>query len=374
MNRVKRLSAVLTAMVCAFSVCSCAGPNVRLVLFDIDDNISVHTELQSAYLSSTYDSISNYATGKAELSRPQSVYFTWSDINAKGYTLEVSDNKQFISPTVYNTELTYVDVYNLKTGTEYFWRVTAKLSDGNKVKSDVSVFFTEESAPRNMYVDGVTNVRDLGGWKTVNGTTVKQGMIIRCGRLNKSQTAEPQIEITADGIRTMRDVLGVRTEIDLRMPDKYGPETGGITESPLGADINYVNIPMDWAKDANNFNYLSEEDYYPAIKQFFAVAADEKNYPIIFHCNIGTDRTGLYAFLINGLLGVSEDDLYRDYLFSNFGNIGGSRSVNNIKSYVAKAKSFDGETLSEQIANCLTDGVGVPRDHINKVISIMKGD
>jgi protein tyrosine/serine phosphatase len=51
------------------------------------------------------------------------------------------------------------------------------------------------------------------------------------------------------------------------------------------------------------------------------VLADESNYPIFFHCAIGTDRTGTLAYLINGLLGVPEEDLYYDYCFSNFGAI-----------------------------------------------------
>ena len=42
---------------------------------------------------------------------------------------------------------------------------------------------------------------------------------------------------------------------------------------------------------------------------------------LLLHCSIGTDRTGVICFLINALLGVSEEDLYKDYLFSMFGMI-----------------------------------------------------
>lgn len=373
----KRLYVALAALFTAAAVCACGSAADELPVMTIDDGAVLHTQKQSAYLADAYGNIADHAVGVEELSAPAPVYFTWADVRASAYTFELSSGPSFASPITVRTEKTFVDVYNLQTGTKYYWRVTAKVGEKTQ-KSAVSSFTTESVAPRNLYVEGVTNVRDLGGWKTSDGKTVKQGMMIRCGRLNKSGTAAPDIEITENGIRTMRDLLGVRTEVDLRMPDahgteKGGSETGGITSSPLGADINYVNIPMDWAKNSSAFNYLAEEEYYPAIKAFFALASDKKNYPMIFHCNIGTDRTGLFAFLVNGLLGVSEDDLYRDYLFSNFGKIGASRSIGNIGSYVDTIKSYGGSSLSEQIANCLAD-IGVPRAHLDGLISVMKPD
>ena len=49
------------------------------------------------------------------------------------------------------------------------------------------------------------------------------------------------------------------------------------------------------------------------LKDAFAIFGNKDNYPIVMHCSIGTDRTGMLAFLINSLLGVSEEDLYKDY-------------------------------------------------------------
>ena len=49
--------------------------------------------------------------------------------------------------------------------------------------------------------------------------------------------------------------------------------------------------------------------------------------PAYFHCLIGTDRTGITGLLLLGMMGVEEETLYRDYLMSNFANIGGSRSL-----------------------------------------------
>ena len=101
--------------------------------------------------------------------------------------------------------------------------------------------------------------------------------------------------------------------------------------------------------------------------------ADEENYPMIIHCSVGTDRTGMFAFLINALLGVSEEDLCRDYLFSNFGAIGSKRKITQLKEsmYYTEVMNAQGNTLSEKAYNYLAD-LGVPTDQLDSVISILK--
>ena len=47
-----------------------------------------------------------------------------------------------------------------------------------------------------------------------------------------------------------------------------------------------------------------------------------KEYPAVFHCAAGADRTGTLAFLISGLLGVSRDDLTKDFELTSFSDFG----------------------------------------------------
>lgn len=336
------------------------------------EEVNFHTEAQTAYLMDDYTNIGKYASGTAELSRPEAVRLEWSaapqknDVTVEEYTLEISSASDFSDKITYYTTDNYANVYNLCIDTDYYWRVTASLSNGETNKSGTSVFYTEGSAPRNLYVDGVTNMRDLGGWETSDGSRVNQGLIYRCGRLNRSESDEVVVEITEEGKKTMLETLGVRSEIDLRKTDNN--EVGSITSSPLGEEVNYFSCPMEW----NVSNILTANA--DIVKEIFSILAQEENYPVIYHCNIGTDRTGLIAFLVNGLMGVSEDDLYRDYLFSNFGNIGGSRSLSGIQnSYVATIKSYGGATLSEKINNCLV-ALGVSQSDIQSVCDILSAN
>ena len=339
-----------------------------LELTNIDD-VDFHTELQKNYLNDDYLSISKYAKGDKEYSRPESTYFEWDPVaqnpnaeDIKNYQLIISEDSNFSTYSSFTTVDTYYDVYNLKIATQYYWKVVATLNDGSKVVSNIDCFNTMDNGPRNLYVDGVTNVRDLGGWETENGR-VKQDMIFRSGRFNKSSSDTIDVEISFEGIDTIINTLNVKSEIDLRRVDNN--EVGSITSSPISDDINYFSCPMNW----EGSNILL--DNVDMVKEVFSILSNRDNYPIVYHCNIGTDRTGLFAFLINGLLGVCEEDLYVDYLFSNFGLINGTRNIDGIKkSYVQTIKNHEGNSLSEQIKNCLMN-IGISEQHLNSVIEIL---
>ena len=117
---------------------------------------------------------------------------------------------------------------------------------------------------------------------------------------------------------------------------------------------------------------FSDPDNLQNVCDVFALLADESNYPVFFHCSAGLDRTGLIAWLVNGLCGVAEEDLWRDYLFSNFARTKHSRSTGIKSVYVDKLKSADGKTFADQIYNYLKDTVGVPAADLDAVIRIMK--
>lgn len=343
-----------------------------LYLSAISNEVDQHSSLQKNYLSDDYTSVGKYANGHAEKSIPDALDLIWTTTtninNAPAiteYTVLVSPSADFSENVwTYTCTQTALSVYNLMINCDYYWKVEATLENGKKVSSKIEHFKTADVYPRMLYVDGVTNVRDIGGWNTENEKKVKQGLLFRCGRLNESSSSKLKIEITKAGKTTMRDYLKIKTEIDLRTV--LNNEVGCLTNtSPLGKTVQYVQCPMEYS--VSNLITGNRQQ----LSAIFAILSEKSNYPIIFHCNIGTDRTGVIAFLVNGLLGVSEEDLYRDYLLSNFGNIGGSRKVATIQdNYVNYIKLFDGDTLSQKIYNCLVEN-GVPSQYLDAVIDIL---
>lgn len=341
---------------------------VQFELADVGSDVNIHSELQNSYLTDVAengnpDCMLLYAQGLMEESRPIPVELSWTataDTAIDSYTVYISKNSD-MSDLFYreSTVDSSLQVYNLEIGTTYFWTVSANIAD-KEITSGIASFTTSSAGPRNLYIDGITNVRDIGGWQTADGGRVKQGMIYRSGRMNASNDPTPIIEITGNGKHWLKDILGVKSDIDLRTFE----EAGQITESPLGNDVNYLNAPMTWEN-----NILT--DNTEIIKEVFAFLAKEENYPVVIHCNIGTDRTGMICFLIDGLCGVSEEDLCVDYSFSNFGSIGSGRSTDTIMvDYIPIVSEAEGENLSEKTYNYLV-GIGVPKEHLDAVIALL---
>ncbi len=362
----KRVSAILCSIFFIAITVACKQPKeeimkiggyqgtvngVRFSLTDLGEEVNLHSELQNDYFEKFPQKGADYAMkcadGMQERGHPVPVCFTWLAETQKEvtkYTLRISEKRDMTSAYLVESAFCEAYVYNLKIATVYYWDVTVH-TGSEEIRSGVACFKTETNAPRNLYVDGVTNVRDLGGYQVGGNKRMKQGFIYRCGRLNVSLALSPQNEITDAGIQTMREQLGIKTEVDLR--EAENGETGKIVQSPLGADVRYINIPMIW--DGNLLEINIE-----AVAKVFSVLAQKENYPLIFHCNLGTDRAGLIAFLVGAICGMSIEDLTTDYAWSNFGKIGGQRScVTIMQDYLPLIYEASGENLQECTYNYL---------------------
>ena len=355
----KKLFLLIAVLLVSFSLFSCEQEEKEIEIV-ADQTFSIHTELQKEYLASAYDYISLYANGKEELSRPVPVDLTWEDKNVDEYTFMLSEFSDFSKCEISEkVSINSISIYNLKIHTLYYWCVEYKINDSLE-RTDTKTLVIENSIPRNLYVDGLTNVRDLGGYRLGVNKYVKQGMIYRCSRLNENETTTNLI--TEDGINEMVNHLGIKSELDIRRTSNN--ENGGITSSPLGDSVNYFSVPME---SGGNLFLLNKD----VIKDAFAVLGNETNYPIVIHCSIGTDRTGMLCFLINALLGVSKEDLYRDFLFSNFGNIGGSRTSSIVDKYISTIEEMNGKTFAEKTYNYLLS-LNVEESDLKTIIKIMK--
>ena len=203
-------------------------------------------------------------------------------------------------------------------------------------------------------------------------------MVYRSGRYNADKADPINVTITDSGIKEMNNHLKIKSEIDLRRTSIN--EVGGLTDkSVLGDSVTYYSYPM--AYGGNNIltfkGKLNNDDYTydnPAmIKQVLSVFGDKNNYPIVFHCSIGKDRTGCIAYLLEGLLGFDQETMYRDYMFTNFADAGMCKLTDVTDRYGKTINEYtDGDTLQEKTFNYLKDVIGIPEETLNNIINILK--
>lgn len=201
-------------------------------------------------------------------------------------TLAVAQGGKTRSDTVSGAGVIY-NMEPLKAGTFAFGGKTYKI--------------VPEGGVRMIYTPSVWNVRDLGGWACTGGR-VKYGKIFRGGHFGSITDADKA---------TIVNWLGVTTDIDLR----NNSETGSITTSPLGGNVEYYHQSLDFYANAVSTSASSVRTVAVLKKVMACVAANE---PCYFHCMSGADRTGTIAYLLLSLLGVSQSDKDKEYELTAF--------------------------------------------------------
>jgi protein-tyrosine phosphatase len=164
----------------------------------------------------------------------------------------------------------------------------------------------------------VFNFRDLGGYPTSYGRTVRWGRVYRSDGLHR---------LTEDDFEAFA-ALGVQTVLDLRRPDELDAD-GRVAES-LGLDFHHVNFHADmWPQHtlapdemprylADRYADMAEGGLTGknAVATSLRLIADSDAAPLVFHCAAGKDRTGVLAALTLSLLGVDDEDIAADYALS----------------------------------------------------------
>jgi protein-tyrosine phosphatase len=176
--------------------------------------------------------------------------------------------------------------------------------------------------PHHYPLEGVSNLRDLGGWPTKDGRRVRRGQVFRSAALHA---------LTEADIAALRN-LGVRHVVDFRgdgererWPTRLrdGVTIHELTIQPtIGASLrDLVQDPNSTAEDvvrvmrAAYGSYIT--DWHHRYRAMFDLLLHEEPAPLLFHCTAGKDRTGVAAMLLLGALGVDEETIHDDYLATN---------------------------------------------------------
>ncbi len=303
-----------------------------------------------------------------------------SQKNADSYTIVLSSAEGEMKYEVSGTETEYT-FNSLMPNTQYYVKVQAYDGDECIHETKKQSFTTQgDFCQRIVNVDGVSNVRDVGGYSAQGNSKVKYGLIYRGARLNG---------ITDIGITTFTQELKIKTELDVRYSTDGGKavDMEGVTYKQLGM-VAYNSILPDTCQPKTNG--LFDKRTIDGIKGVFETIANPENLPVYIHCTAGADRTGTICYLIGGVLGVKYEDLVQDFELTSFSEQGRRwrssvrnwefESVgvmqNDEKNFVAFGQMHslmmqwyaqNGETLQKAIENYLTSVCGISMQTIDAV-------
>jgi len=172
-------------------------------------------------------------------------------------------------------------------------------------------------------LQGGSNFRDLGGYRTADGRAVRRGAVFRSAHLGG----------LTDEDREALGKLGVRTIVDLRGVSEAAETPhliDGLACKVVGAHIEpRLNEKLRAAVDNGTatpfvvMQFLTDHyrDYprrcAPGFRTLFSTLSDGQHRPLVFHCTAGKDRTGFASALLLSLLGVPWDAVMEDYLRTN---------------------------------------------------------
>jgi protein-tyrosine phosphatase len=177
------------------------------------------------------------------------------------------------------------------------------------------------SPARHLNLSGASNFRDLGGYATSDGRTVRWRQIFRSNHLG---------HLTDDDISILRE-LGVRSAFDFRGTEERTAALCGVSEITVHSlpveptvvaalrAIAAAGTPLstDHAVEVMRGSYRSYvQKNTQHFRSLFAHLLEDRA-PLVIHCTAGKDRTGFACALILHTLGVPQGVISEDYLLTN---------------------------------------------------------
>lgn len=174
-------------------------------------------------------------------------------------------------------------------------------------------------------LEGAFNFRDMGGYRTTDGRTVKQGLLFRAAELT-GLTPEDHRVLEGLNLKHVFDYRN-RGEAEQKPDPRIGQAVNiRIPANTAAEDAPSLDLEHVFASGLHKqFSKSMLGDLYAALpirnasykKLMELLKQPEANLPLVQHCAGGRDRTGVGSMLILLTLGVPYETVLEDYLLSN---------------------------------------------------------
>ena len=183
----------------------------------------------------------------------------------------------------------------------------------------------ELSEKRHISLEGQSNFRDIGGYQTIDGRTVKWGEVYRTGELPRLTDEDVAVLKNLD-LQMVHNFL-LEEEIAQRGQDRL-PSSTQLVENPIKTSADDLVLAVLEARKTGDFSVVppdlnkevhrvlareGREEYAAMIRAL----SDPDNRPFAFHCSHGVHRTGTATAILLSALGVPWETVREDYLLSN---------------------------------------------------------
>lgn len=322
---------------------------------NMDFDVNIENQTARRYLATTFYTfgaetvIDDFKCG-APVRRdwPNSVYLPLpAGYNANDVKVRCSNSKSGLSAQVYHAFDGYY-VLNTRPGEEYRFTIS---TDDTDIASGT---FNTVGTTRMIWGAWLLNARDMGGWHTHDGKRIKYGKLFRGAEVLKK---DMYYELEKQCLMN----IGVKAELDLRRD-----EDGATGLSELGFSADDMTYFYANTYDFTPADLLEPETWERQREQFRFILHNLNNErPVYFHCAWGADRTGMMAMLLEGLLGVTYDEMCKDYELTGLSGSGVRR-----KSMLDEWLKALGVQHEEDVATCVenyfTQKIGVTADEISQ--------
>jgi protein-tyrosine phosphatase len=180
------------------------------------------------------------------------------------------------------------------------------------------------SLPRPLNLSGAPNFRDLGGYRTESGLTVRHRRLFRSDHLGALHAQD--LSVLAAELGEAVRVIDLRGETE-RVPTPCTIPGATVHSLPIEptiiqklSELLAIGHPLTRQETVA----LMQDTYRnfvrgntPRFASLFGHVLDVNEAPLVFHCTAGKDRTGFAAALLLRALGVPNDVVMEDYLLTN---------------------------------------------------------
>ena len=192
---------------------------------------------------------------------------------------------------------------------------------------------------------GCENVRDLGGLPAAQGT-VRDRALVRADSLTR---------LDAQGLEAFRE-YGAGRVIDLRAEAETAEPAHPLAGTEAYLNVPWVDVAVDGQTSLLGFYLGSLGENKAQVARIVRAFADAPPGPVVVHCAVGKDRTGIVVALLLTLAGVPREEVVADYVISE-----------TALGLMELIESLDGEqrTRAEQFARSTPETIEAFLDHLD---------